>query len=113
MLSGRIIEVEEAERIGLVTEIVPAGSHVERALAMAERLAAFPQDTMLSDRRAVLEGAGLPLVQGLALEAQLGRGRHGLALEGAAALRRRRGPPRRRHRHLSRNFARRPGIDQL
>ena len=40
---------------------------------MAERLAAFPQDTMLSDRRAVLEGAGLPLVQGLTLEAQLGR----------------------------------------
>ena len=51
---------------------------------MAEAIAAFPQDTMLSDRRAVLEGAGLPLVQGLALEAQLGRGRHGTALEGAA-----------------------------
>jgi enoyl-CoA hydratase len=83
VLSGRIVEVEEAERIGLVTEVVPPGTHVERALAMAERLAAFPQDTMLSDRRAVLEGAGLPLVQGLALEARLGRGRHGVALEGA------------------------------
>ena len=52
-----------------------AGRPVERALAMAEAIAAFPQDTLLSDRRAVLEGAGLPLVQGLALEAQLGRGR--------------------------------------
>ena len=83
VLSGRIVEVEEAERIGLVTEVVPPGTHVERALAMAERLAAFPQDTMLSDRRAVLEGAGLPLVKGLALEAQLGRGRHGTALAGA------------------------------
>ena len=83
VLSGRVVEVEEAERIGLVTEIVPPGSHVERALAMAERLAAFPQDTMLSDRRAVLEGAGLPLVQGLTLEAQLGRGRHATALAGA------------------------------
>jgi enoyl-CoA hydratase len=50
---------------------------------MAEGIAAIPQETMLSDRHAVLEGAGLPLVQGLALEAQLGRTRHGVALEGA------------------------------
>jgi enoyl-CoA hydratase len=84
VISGRVIDVEEAERFGLVTEIVAAGGHVERALAMAEAIAAFPQDTLLSDRRAVLEGAGLPLVQGLALEARLGRARHGLALEGAA-----------------------------
>jgi enoyl-CoA hydratase len=83
VLSGRIVEVDEAERMGLVTEIVPPGTHVERALAMAERLAAFPQDTMLSDRRAVLEGAGLPLVEGLTREALLGRGRHGTALAGA------------------------------
>jgi enoyl-CoA hydratase len=83
VLSGRIVEVDEAERMGLVTEIVPPGTHVERALAMAERLAAFPQDTMLSDRRAVLEGAGLPLVEGLTREALLGRGRHCTALAGA------------------------------
>jgi enoyl-CoA hydratase len=83
VLSGRIVEVDEAERMGLVTEIVPPGTHVERALAMAERLAAFPQDTMLSDRRAVLEGTGLPLVEGLTREALLGRGRHGTALAGA------------------------------
>ena len=84
VISGRVIDVEEAERFGLVTEVVAAGAHVDRALAMAEAIAAFPQETMLSDRRAVLEGAGLPLVQGLALEAQLGRARHGIALEGAA-----------------------------
>ncbi len=82
VISGRVIDVEEAERFGLVTEI--AERPVERALAMAEAIAAFPQDTLLSDRRAVLEGAGLPLVQGLALEARLGRARHGIALEGAA-----------------------------
>jgi enoyl-CoA hydratase/carnithine racemase len=73
--------VEEADRFGLVTEI--AARPVERALAMAEAIAAFPQDTMLSDRRAVLEGAGLPLVQGLALEARLGRGRLETGLAGA------------------------------
>jgi enoyl-CoA hydratase len=74
----------EARRFGLITERVPAGGHVERALEMAEAIAAFPQDTLLSDRRAVLEGAGLPLVQGLALEERLGRGRQETALQGAA-----------------------------
>jgi enoyl-CoA hydratase len=83
VLSGRIVDVEEAERMGLVTEIVAPGAHVERALAMAERLSAFPQDTMLSDRRAVLEGAGLRLAEALALEARLGRDRHGTAVAGA------------------------------
>jgi enoyl-CoA hydratase len=83
VLSGRIVDAEEAERIGLVTEIVAPGAHVDRALTMAQRLAAFPQDTMLSDRRAVLEGAGLPLVEALALEARLGHDRHGTAVAGA------------------------------
>jgi enoyl-CoA hydratase len=81
VISGRVIGVEEADRFGLVTEI--ADAPVERALAMAEAIAAFPQDTLLSDRRAVLEGAGLPLVQGLALEARLGRARLETGLEGA------------------------------
>jgi enoyl-CoA hydratase len=81
VISGRVIDVEEADRFGLVTEI--AARPVERAMAMAEAIAAFPQDTMLSDRRAVLEGAGLPPVQGLALEARLGRGRLETGLEGA------------------------------
>src|SRR5918999_1642115 len=48
ILSGRIVEAEEAERIGLVTEIVPPGRHLERALEMAEALARFPQETMLA-----------------------------------------------------------------
>ncbi len=83
VLSGRTVEAPEALAIGLVTEVVPAGSHVARALEIAEGLAAFPQVTMLSDRRALLEGAGLPLAEGLALEARLGRDRHGSALAGA------------------------------
>ena len=50
ILTGRIIEVEEAREWGLVNEIVPAGKHLERALQLAEGLASFPQETMLSDR---------------------------------------------------------------
>ncbi len=83
VLSGRTIEAAEAHAIGLVTEVVPAGAHVERALEMAEGLAAFPQDTMLSDRQALLEGSGLTLADGLALEAGLGREVLATAVEGA------------------------------
>ena len=94
VISGRVIDVEEADRFGLVTEIVAPGAHVERALAMAEAIAAFPQDTMLSDRRAVLEGAGLPLDAGPRARgpARPRPPRHGA--RGRAALRRRRGPRR-------------------
>jgi len=46
---------------------------MERALEIAEGLAGFPQPTMLSDRRAAIEGIGLSFEQGLALEADLGR----------------------------------------
>jgi enoyl-CoA hydratase len=70
ILTGRVVEAEEAERIGLVTEIVPAGRHLDRALEIAEGLARFPQDTMLADRSAALEGIGLTLKEGLRLEAR-------------------------------------------
>lgn len=69
ILSGRMIETEEAAGMGLLTEVVAPGSHLERALEWAEALAGFPQDTMLADRRAAIEGLGLPLSAGLALEA--------------------------------------------
>jgi enoyl-CoA hydratase len=72
ILTGRMIGAEEALSMGLLTEVVAAGAHVERALALAEGLARFPQRTMLADRRAAIEGLGLPLAQGLALEAEAG-----------------------------------------
>ncbi len=83
ILTGRTVDAGEALAIGLVTEVVAPGTHVERALELAARIAGFPQPTMLSDRRAVLEGDGLPLAQGLALEAELGRERIADALSGA------------------------------
>jgi enoyl-CoA hydratase len=84
ILSGRIIEADEALAIGLLTEMVPVGKHLDRALEIAEGLAAFPQETMLADRRSALEGFGLPLADGLALEAELGGAVSGMGVEGAA-----------------------------
>src|ERR671925_2040215 len=83
ILTGRIIDAREAERFGLVTEIVPAGKHLERALEMAEGLAEFPHETMLADRRAALEGFGLSLEEGLAREAEIGGAVSGVGGEGA------------------------------
>ncbi|MDQ3587457.1 MAG: crotonase/enoyl-CoA hydratase family protein [Actinomycetota bacterium] len=83
LLSGRMVEAREALGMGLLTEVVGAGEHLERALAYAETLASFPQDTMLADRRAAIEGMGLTLEEGLALEARSGRATMATARAGA------------------------------
>jgi enoyl-CoA hydratase len=72
ILTGRIIAAREALSMGLVTEVVATGRHLERALELAEGLARFPQRTMLADRRAAIEGFGMPLADALALEAKHG-----------------------------------------
>src|SRR5438552_1859140 len=72
ILTGRMIGAAEALAMGLLTEVVPPGAHLRRALALAEGLARFPQRTMLADRRAAIEGLGMTLAEGLALEARAG-----------------------------------------
>ena len=72
ILTGRMIGAEEALAMGLLNEVVEPGAHLERALALAEGLARFPQRTMLADRRAAIEGFGMTLERGLALEAEAG-----------------------------------------
>jgi enoyl-CoA hydratase len=89
VLTGRDVAAAEALSIGLVNEVVPPGRHVERALELAEAIAAHPQETVISDRRALLEGEGLTLAEGLALEARLGRDRLADARAGAERFARR------------------------
>ncbi len=84
ILTGRVVDAAEALDWGLVNEVVAQEAHLERALEIAEGLAAFPQPTMLSDRRAAIAGSGLPLAEGLALEAELGRASVETGLRGAA-----------------------------
>jgi enoyl-CoA hydratase len=84
ILTGRPVKADEALRIGLVNELVEPGRHVERALELAERIAAFPQETMLADRRAAIEGFGQPLADGLELERQVGNEVLEVAVRGAA-----------------------------
>jgi enoyl-CoA hydratase len=84
ILTGRIVDSAEALAIGLVTEVVPDGQHLTRALEMAQGIASFPPEAMLADRRSAIEGFGMPLDEGLALEALAGPEVFASALRGAA-----------------------------
>jgi enoyl-CoA hydratase len=84
ILTGRPVDAEEAQRIGLVNEVCAPTGHLDRALELAERIASFPQETMLADRRAAIEGLGTSLDDGLGLEHRLGREVLDVAVRGAA-----------------------------
>jgi enoyl-CoA hydratase len=84
ILTGRIFSAHEAIDLGLLTEVVGPGAHLDRALEIAEGLASFPQETMLADRRAAYDGLGLPLADGLAVEASGAAGTFADAAAGAA-----------------------------
>src|SRR4051812_5674288 len=58
VLTGRTIDVHEAQAFGLVTNVVEPGAHVQAALDLAEEIAQYPRDTTNSDRQALLEGRG-------------------------------------------------------
>jgi enoyl-CoA hydratase/carnithine racemase len=70
IITGRVIDAAEAERIGLVNEVTPSGSCVERALELAKEIAALPQPAIYTDKEAAVRGFGLPLDEGLLIEAQ-------------------------------------------
>jgi enoyl-CoA hydratase len=84
ILTGRPVPAEEAFRIGLADRLVPPGEELAEAIRLAEAIASFPQDTMLSDRRALFAGLGRPLEEGLAIEAEAGRQVAATAIAGAA-----------------------------
>jgi enoyl-CoA hydratase len=84
ILTGRLIDAREAHQMGLVTEVVADGAHLERAVELAQNLARFPQRTMLLDRRAAIDGLGMTLADGLQLEAKAGPGVYADAVAGAA-----------------------------
>lgn len=72
METGEQIDAARALQMGLIQEVVPAGTSVDRALQLAERMAGYPQKSLLADRQAALETFGLSLEKGLEREAQLG-----------------------------------------
>jgi len=73
ILTGRQIEAEEAERHGLINQLVEPGRAREEAIALAQRIAGFPQTGLRNDRLSLLEQWGLPLDQALENELRWGR----------------------------------------
>jgi enoyl-CoA hydratase len=74
LLTGTTIDAQEALRIGLVDEVVPATELLQRAGALAEEIAAQAPLAVAEAIRVVDEGLDLPLEAGLLREAeQFGR----------------------------------------
>lgn len=70
IITGRVIGAEEAREIGLVNEVVPKGTCVERALELAEFIASLPQEAIRTDKEAAVRGFGRALDEGLKIEAE-------------------------------------------
>jgi enoyl-CoA hydratase len=71
IITGRRIDVREAERIGLVNEVVPAGTALARAQELAHQIAALPQGAIRSDKESVIRGVGRTYEERLRIEAEL------------------------------------------
>lgn len=72
ILTGRPIDAEESERIGLANRVVGPGQSRAAAEQLAREIAAFPQTCVVSDRRSVYEGAGMSPEDAMANEFRLG-----------------------------------------
>jgi enoyl-CoA hydratase len=70
-LSGRVIQADEALRIGLLNAVLPNQGFVDAAVQWCERVARNSVSAVFAAKRAVVEGLRLPLEQGLQLEGQL------------------------------------------
>jgi enoyl-CoA hydratase len=68
-LTGETIDAAEALRIGLVQRVVPAGELQAEARRIAGAIAAKAPLAVTATKRAIREGAALPLSEALALEA--------------------------------------------
>jgi enoyl-CoA hydratase len=71
IITGRRIDAREAERIGLVNEVVPRGKALERASALAREIAALPQGAIRTDKETILRGVGRTLEERLRIEAEM------------------------------------------
>ncbi len=70
ILTGKVIDAEEAYRIGLANEVVPKGEGLARAMERAQFIATLPQRALRTDKEAAVRGFGRPLDEGLRIEAE-------------------------------------------
>jgi enoyl-CoA hydratase len=71
IITGRRIDSAEALSIGLVNEVAPAGSALDRAQALAREIAALPQGALRSDKESLMRGVGRTLEERMRIETEL------------------------------------------
>ena len=69
ILTGDPIPASEAERLGLINAVVPAGDELSAGVEIAGRVAAMPEHGVAAALAAVHRGANLPIDEGLSAEA--------------------------------------------
>lgn len=70
IITGKVIDADEAYRIGLANEVVPKGQSLERAIEMAQFISTLPQPAIHADKEAAIRGFGQDLREGLRIEAE-------------------------------------------
>ncbi|MEL6254178.1 MAG: enoyl-CoA hydratase-related protein [Bacteroidota bacterium] len=70
IITGKVVDAQEAYRIGLANEVVPKGKSLERAIELAEFICALPQPAIRTDKEAAVRGYGESLDEGLRIEAE-------------------------------------------
>lgn len=73
ILTGRKVDAAEALQMGLCNRVVPHGQALAAAMALAQQLCGFPQNTMLADRQSAYTQWDLSLPQALHQEWQRGK----------------------------------------
>jgi len=68
ILTGRMLNAEEAERAGLVARVIPAAQLMEQTLAAAETIASYSKTTALAAREAVERALESSLREGILFE---------------------------------------------
>lgn len=71
ILTGKVIDAQEAYRIGLANEVVPFGQSLSRAKELAAFMCGLPQPAMRTDKEAAVRGFGESLDEGLRIEAEV------------------------------------------
>src|ERR1700719_1397600 len=71
MLTGRMMDVEEAERAGLVARIVPLASLLDEAVKVAETIAAMSLPSVLAAKEAVNRAFETSQAEGIRFERRI------------------------------------------